>query len=143
MVGTTVVLVGGGGQEPQSNCTLFDATTNTFSLCKSPMPTGRGFLGAAAVGTTVYAIGGYAAKGWNVVYVTESRCPRVAGAMPYLGSLVLAVVRPLMSARAHGRRGFRIFLRQGWCTHAGCAYVRTMLLTNTIFMTGTACQRQP
>ena len=67
VVGDTVVIVGGGGQEPTANCTLFSATAAKFSNCASPMPTPRGFLGAAAVGGTVYAVGGFAAKGWNFV----------------------------------------------------------------------------
>lgn len=67
MVDNTVVIVGGGGQEPTANCTLFDATTGKFADCAAPMPTARGFLGAAATGGKVYAVGGFAAKGWNFV----------------------------------------------------------------------------
>jgi len=72
VVKDTVVIVGGGGQEPTANCTLFSASTQDFKQCGQAMPSARGFLGAAAVNGVVYAVGGFAAKGWNIVYVTSS-----------------------------------------------------------------------
>ena len=51
-----------GGASFGQNCSVFNAKTYGFAACE-PMPTGRSLLGAAAVGSKVYAIGGYAATG--------------------------------------------------------------------------------
>ena len=59
--------MGSGGQEPGANCTIFYPSSFKSTFCPN-VPTPRGYL-AAAIGSDgkVYAIGGFAPPGWNVV----------------------------------------------------------------------------
>jgi len=63
-IGPLIYVVGGAnfGQ----NCSVFSTKTLSFASC-TPLPTGRGLLGVAAIGHILYAIGGYAEPGWDTV----------------------------------------------------------------------------
>jgi non-specific serine/threonine protein kinase len=55
-----------GGDNFTADCSIFSVASQSFAECP-PVPTGRGYLGAAVVGSTLYAIGGYAETGWDTV----------------------------------------------------------------------------
>jgi hypothetical protein len=55
-----------GGETFQQYCFVFSTVGQLMKPC-APLPTGRSYLGVTAWRDTVYAVGGYAAQGWDFV----------------------------------------------------------------------------
>eukprot|EP00500_Bicosoecida_sp_ms1_P001034 CAMPEP_0203810020 /NCGR_PEP_ID=MMETSP0115-20131106/2683_1 /ASSEMBLY_ACC=CAM_ASM_000227 /TAXON_ID=33651 /ORGANISM="Bicosoecid sp, Strain ms1" /LENGTH=306 /DNA_ID=CAMNT_0050718791 /DNA_START=52 /DNA_END=972 /DNA_ORIENTATION=+ len=80
-VGDAVYIIGGGEQLGNNTVSVWNGKT----LAAGPvMPSPRGQLGVAAVDDVIYAIGGYAAKGWDIVESFDTTAQKWTQALPAL-----------------------------------------------------------